>query len=54
MQEATVTENGDWGTIKIHERYENATPEDQEIFYSFSLPESAAITGLWLGTAENP
>ena len=53
-QEASVTPHGDWGTVKIHERYENSTPEDQEIFYSFSLPESAAITGLWLGTAENP
>ncbi|MGD1897314.1 MAG: TIGR02921 family PEP-CTERM protein [Phormidesmis sp.] len=54
LQEATVTEYGDWGTVEIHERYENSTPEDQEIFYSFSLPESAAINGLWLGTAENP
>ncbi len=54
LQEATVKEHGDWGTVEIHERYENSTPEDQEIFYSFSLPESAAITGLWLGTAEEP
>jgi len=54
LQEANVKEYGDWGTVEIHERYENSTPEDQEIFYSFSLPESAAITGLWLGTAEEP
>ena len=53
-QDATVEAHGDWGSVKIHEHYENPTPEDQEIFYSFSLPESAVITGLWLGTADNP
>ncbi len=53
-QNATVRPYGDWATVEIHERYENSTPEDQEIFYSFSLPESATITGLWLGNEENP
>ncbi|MGB3669144.1 MAG: TIGR02921 family PEP-CTERM protein [Phormidesmis sp.] len=53
-QDVTVKPHGDWATVEIHERYENSTPEDQEIFYSFSLPESAAITGLWLGNEENP
>ncbi|MEO1621830.1 MAG: TIGR02921 family PEP-CTERM protein, partial [Cyanobacteria bacterium J06632_3] len=53
-QRVSVTEHGDWATVEIQESYENETPEDQEIFYSFSLPESAAISGLWLGTAEEP
>lgn len=53
-QKVSVTEKGDWGTVEIHEQYENFTNEPQEIFYSFSLPESAAITGLWLGDAESP
>ena len=50
-QNVSVNEQGDWATVEIHERYENATPANQEIFYSFSLPESAAINGLWLGDA---
>ena len=29
--------------------YENKTPQRQEIFYYFSLPENATVTGLWLG-----
>ncbi len=53
-QIVTVTEQGDWATVEIQEQYENLTVEDQEIFYSFSLPESAAINGLWLGTADSP
>lgn len=53
-QTVTVAEKGDWATVEIQEQYENLTIEDQEIFYSFSLPESAAISGLWLGTAESP
>jgi putative PEP-CTERM system integral membrane protein len=53
-QAVSVSERGDWATVEIHEQYENVTNSDQEIFYSFSLPESAAITGLWLGDDENP
>jgi putative PEP-CTERM system integral membrane protein len=53
-QAVNVTEHGDWATVEIHEQYENTTISDQEIFYSFSLPESATITGLWLGDDENP
>ncbi|MEL7352697.1 MAG: TIGR02921 family PEP-CTERM protein [Cyanobacteria bacterium P01_A01_bin.116] len=53
-QSVAVTEQADWATVEIHEQYENLTNDDQEIFYSFSLPESAAITGLWLGDTANP
>ncbi|MBF2036793.1 MAG: TIGR02921 family PEP-CTERM protein [Leptolyngbyaceae cyanobacterium T60_A2020_046] len=48
-QEVTVRPQGDWAEIEVYERYENPTRNDQEIFYQFSLPESAVITGLWLG-----
>ena len=52
-QSVSVDEQGDWATVEIQEEYENPTIEDREIFYAFSLPESAAISGLWLGTADN-
>ncbi len=48
-QEVTVKSDGDWAEVTLYERYENATPEDQEIVYQFSLPESAVFTELWLG-----
>ena len=48
-QEVTVKEQGDWAEVELYELYKNQTPEVQEIFYYFSLPESAVITGIWLG-----
>ncbi|MEG3896766.1 MULTISPECIES: TIGR02921 family PEP-CTERM protein [unclassified Microcoleus] len=48
-QEVTVTENGDWADVQLYEVYKNQTPNLQEVFYYFSLPESAAVTGIWLG-----
>lgn len=48
-QEVTVKENGDWAEVELHEVYKNQTPNLQEVFYYFSLPESAAVTGVWLG-----
>lgn len=51
-QQVTVTEHGDWADVELYEVYENQTSEVQEVFYSFSLPESAVITGLWLGDSD--
>ena len=48
-QEVTVKENGDWADVQLYEIYKNQTPDLQEVFYYFSLPESAAVTGIWLG-----
>lgn len=48
-QQVTVAEHGDWADVELYEVYKNETPEVQEVFYSFSLPESAVISGLWLG-----
>jgi len=52
-QELTVTEHGDWADIELFEVYRNTTSENQEVIYYFSLPESAVITGLWLGNTPN-
>jgi len=48
-QEVTVSEHGDWAEVELYEVYQNQTAERQEVVYYFSLPESAVITGLWLG-----
>jgi putative PEP-CTERM system integral membrane protein len=50
-QEVTVTEQGDWAEVELYEVYQNQTSERQEVIYYFSLPESAVITGLWLGNS---
>jgi putative PEP-CTERM system integral membrane protein len=52
-QEIRVDETGACATIEIHDRYQNQTREIQEIYLSFSLPESAVVTGLWLGDSED-
>ncbi len=52
-QQVTVEERGDWADIELYEVYENKTPEVQEVLYYFSLPESAVVTGLWLGESSN-
>lgn len=48
-QELTIEPAGDWAQVTIHDVYRNRTWERQEVFLSFSLPESAVLTGLWLG-----
>jgi len=52
-QEVDIEPGGNWANVKIHEVYENQTNDVEEILYYFSLPESAAITGLWLGESED-
>ena len=47
-QSITATPQGDWADVEIHEVYQNKTDLPEEVLYYFSLPESAAITGLWL------
>jgi putative PEP-CTERM system integral membrane protein len=53
QQQVKVSPHGDWAEIELHETYENHTTDPQEIFYYFSLPESAAVTGVWLGEADD-
>lgn len=52
-QVVSVTEHGDWAEVEVHEVYRNQTLEPQEVLYHVSLPETAAITGLWLGTSDD-
>jgi putative PEP-CTERM system integral membrane protein len=52
-QEITVTENGDWAEVELYEVYQNQTAQRQEVVYYLSLPESAVITGVWLGNSSN-
>jgi putative PEP-CTERM system integral membrane protein len=50
-QEVTIVENGDWAEVELYEVYRNQTWERQEVVYYFNLPESAVITGVWLGNS---
>ena len=52
-QEVNIDPHGNWANVEIHEVYENQTTDVEEILYYFSLPESAAVTGLWLGESED-
>ncbi|MCA9961692.1 MAG: TIGR02921 family PEP-CTERM protein, partial [Anaerolineales bacterium] len=52
-QEVTVTEHGDWAEMELYEVYENQTTLRQEVIYYFSLPETAVITGVWLGNSDD-
>ena len=42
-------DRGDYAIIEIEESYKNLTFGPQEIFYYFSLPEDAVMTGIWIG-----
>ncbi len=48
-----VSAHGDLAEIEIHEVYQNRTGDPQEVLYYFSLPETAALTGLWLGETDD-
>lgn len=50
-QEINFTEHGDWAEFELYEVYQNQTTTRQEVVYYFSLPESAVITGVWLGNS---
>lgn len=51
QQEIAVEPRGDLALIDIHEVYRNQTWDQREVVVSFSLPDTAAISGLWLGTS---
>ena len=52
-QEISVIEHRDWAEIELYEVYENRTFNQQEVIYYFSLPESAVLTGVWLGNSND-
>lgn len=49
MIKASTEQNGMFARVAVEEEYENTSDEMQEVYYEFSLPEEAIITGLWLG-----
>ncbi|MBD1923009.1 TIGR02921 family PEP-CTERM protein [Microcoleus sp. FACHB-831] len=53
QQQVTVEPQGDWANVELYEVYKNQTAQLEEVLYYFSLPESAVITGVWLGDTEN-
>ena len=52
-QELNMVEHGDRADFELHEEYQNETGQRQEVVYYITLPESAVITGLWLGNSDN-
>lgn len=52
-QQVNVTEQEDWAEVELYEVYQNETPRQQEIRYAFTLPETAVLTGVWLGDTAN-
>lgn len=46
---STTENNGMFVKVSIEEEYENVSDDMQEVYYEFSLPQEAIITGLWLG-----
>ena len=52
-QQVIVTPHGDWADVEVYETYNNQTIDQQEVLYFFSLPESAVVTGIWLGESDD-
>ena len=52
-QTVDVERVGSVADITLHETYVNRTPSDREVLYHFELPESAVVTGLWLGPSSD-
>ncbi|MEI6222102.1 MAG: TIGR02921 family PEP-CTERM protein [bacterium] len=46
---ASAVDNSPFYKVTIEEEYENKSEQQQEVYYEFSLPYEAAVTGLWLG-----
>ena len=53
MQEVQATRHGDLAEIELHEVYESTATWDSysaaDLSLYFALPESAVVTGMWLG-----
>jgi putative PEP-CTERM system integral membrane protein len=50
-QEVQIQEHDDWAEVELYEVYQNQTADRQEVIYYFNLPESAVLTGVWLGNS---
>lgn len=49
----TPSAQAGWADVEIYEAYANQTERRQEVVYYFSLPESAVVTGIWLGDTDD-
>lgn len=52
-QEVTIAEHDGWADVELYEVYQNQTFQRQEVVYYFSLPETAVVTGIWLGNSHS-
>lgn len=52
-QTIDVQEHGDWAEVELYEIYQNQTSGRQEVVYYFNLPESAVLTGVYLGNSSD-
>ena len=50
-QEINIDEYGDLAQIELYEVYQNQTTDLEEVIYYFNLPETAVLTGVWLGNS---
>jgi putative PEP-CTERM system integral membrane protein len=50
-QELTLKEEDGYADVELYEVYQNQTNRQQEVVYYFNLPESAVVTGVWLGNS---
>ncbi|MDP3478411.1 MAG: TIGR02921 family PEP-CTERM protein [Desulfoprunum sp.] len=51
-QDISITEQGEWANLEIHEVYYNPSDRQEEIFLHLKLPQGAVINGLWLSDDE--
>ncbi len=51
-QQVNIVEQGEWADLEIKESYTNSSLQPEEVFYHFSLPEGAVVTGLWLSDTD--
>ncbi|HHO50609.1 MAG TPA: TIGR02921 family PEP-CTERM protein, partial [Deltaproteobacteria bacterium] len=52
-QEVVVEPRGDFARVTIHDVYRDKTSVREEISLHFSLPQTAVVTGLWLGPGDD-
>ena len=52
-QSVQIEEHGPVADVMVHETYENRTFASREVLYHFSLPETAVVTGLWIGPEDD-
>jgi len=52
-QDVSAKSAGGVATVEVHDEWSNLTLADEEVALFFELPESAALTGLWLSPTGN-